>query len=81
MAACKEWEANDVVVKGSSPNKYWYEGSYSNKINSYKRTSRQCGVEEETNQFLGKLNKVIEEGKFVYEGNEGEWKVVKNFRY
>ena len=78
--ACYEWAEKGTKADGSVPNKYYNEGSDSNKLNSY-YPSRICEVEEETNQFLGKLNRVIEDKKFDYYENKGEYKVVKNFRY
>ena len=79
--ACYEWAAKGTKAEGSVPNKNYYEGSYSNKIISYTYPSRICPVEEETNQVLGKLNRVVEDKKFDYYENKGEYKVVKTFRY
>jgi len=79
--ACYEWAAKGTIAEGSVPNKSYYEGSYSHKIISYTTPSRMCPVENETNQVLGKLNQVVEDGEYDYYENEGEYKVVKNFRY
>ena len=43
--------------------------------------SRKCSFERETNQYLGRRNKTIEQGKYVWGEREGEWKIVKHFRY
>jgi hypothetical protein len=71
--ACREWESDEKTVtwtvnpRWSNPNR--------------ERTSRRCEEESETNQVLGLINQVIEDGDFVGKENEGKFKVVKNFRY
>jgi hypothetical protein len=44
-------------------------------------TSRECKEEEKTNQYLGYMNQTIEQESFIGGEKEGEWKIVKHFRY
>jgi hypothetical protein len=42
---------------------------------------RYCREEEKTNQYLGYENKEIRNGSWVKGKNEGEFEIVKHFRY
>ena len=63
--ACLIWEQEKTIIK----------------VNGRIRTSRYCEGEREASQVLGFLNKTIEDGKFKENSIEGEYKVVKVFKY
>ena len=43
--------------------------------------SRRCKIERETNQVLGFVNKMIEDGEWRAHYREGEFKIVKRFHF
>ena len=82
-SACSEWESEEKKVYGNN-SKVWDVAKQKEVIIRDARpiqTSRKCTWESETNQILGLVNQVIENDEWIEDENEGNFKVMKNFRY
>ena len=73
LIACYEWTFDKKVVTYKEPRVGWEAET--------KGKSRSCKDESETNQVLGFMNQVMDNGDWIEDKNEGKFKVVKRFRY
>ena len=91
LEACSEWEYDEKKIfykERSEPGIYEYGANYERgeegrkwRVWDREISSRNCKEEYETNQFLGFINQVMEDGEWVKDENEGELVIVRHFRY
>jgi hypothetical protein len=80
-SACRQWEVKELSLNGvKAETANWVHLPAVNESNVI--TSRYCSDDQTLSQFLGFENKQIQNETWQDEqGKQGEWRVVKRFRY